>query len=227
MTERNQPLDDEMTENDEDRRKYRRVAMPLKARFLTESGAERSCLVVNISAGGALLRAKKVPEEDDNVVLYIDQIGRFEARVIRSGYMSFAVSYERKRKKNAKTADNLTKALNVGQRETNRRKTPRIEQNKPAIIEFEDGRTQDCAILDISLTGASIEISPRPPLGTHIALGRMTAKVVRRHEKGIGVVFTGANEKMEEVLESTVVAEPEPNTGAQVAPSFGKKGASA
>lgn len=214
-------------ESDKDRRKYLRVDAPLKGRFLTESGAEKPCLVVNISAGGALVRAKHIPEAGEQVVLYIDQVGRFESRVIRSGPNSFAVCYERKRGKNAKTADNLIKAVNLGQRATNRRKAPRIEQNSPAVVQLEDGRMQNCSILDISLTGASIEINPRPPLGAILVLGRMTAKVVRRHEKGIGVVFTGSAERMEEVIEETTATEAEPEAGASFAKAFGKKGLSA
>ena len=208
----------------EDRRKFLRVDAPLKGRFLTESGDERPCLVVNISVGGALIRAKRLPREGEKVVLYIDQVGRFESRVIRAGESSFAVTYERKRDKNTRTADNLIKAVNLGQRSTNRRKAPRIEQNAPAIVQLEDGRTQKCAILDISLTGASIEINPRPPLGTILVLGRMTAKVVRRHEKGIGVVFTGSSDRMEEVIEETTVVEATDESGAPLATAFGKKG---
>lgn len=213
--------------SNEDRRKHARVETPLKARFLTENGQERACLISNISAGGALLRSKFPPPEGHTVVVYIDQLGRFEGKVIRSGHNCFAITYERKRAKNAKTADNLTQIVNHGQRATDRRKNPRIRQDSPAIVHLEDGRAQKCSILDISLTGASIEISPRPPLGVHLILGRMTAKVVRRHEKGVGVVFTGAAKRMEEVITETAAPTPEPEIGAQIAPKFGKKGADA
>lgn len=214
-------------ENPEDRRKYARVELPLKARFLDQDGVEQPCLVVNASAGGALLRAKHPPKFGQRVVLYIDELGRFEAKVIRSGDTSFAVNYEKKRAKTAKTADGLTQIVNRGRRAQDRRAAPRIKQDAPALIHFEDGRTEKCAILDISLTGASIEINPRPPLGARLILGRMTAKVVRRHEKGVGVVFTGAAERMDEVIAEASAIAPTPDTGAPVARSFGKKGASA
>ncbi len=210
-----------------DRRKYFRADLPLKARFLTKDGQERGCIVSNISAGGAMLRAKHPPAAGSKVVLYVDQLGRFEGKVIRSGDKVFAITYTKRRAKAAKIADNLTQVMNRGQRDTDRRNSPRIQQDAPAMVQLEDGRTAQCAILDISLTGASIEISPRPPLGSHLVLGRMTAKVVRRHEKGIGVVFTGPAERMDDVIAEASLVEPEPETGPDVAPTFGKKSAPA
>ena len=210
-----------------DRRKYFRADLPLKARYLTKEGREHPCVISNISAGGAMLRAKSPPPKGAKIVLYIDQLGRFEGTVIRSADKIFAINYTKRRAKAAKIADDLTQVINRGQRATDRRNSPRIQQDAPAIIHLEDGRSTQCAILDISLTGASIEISPRPPLGSHLVLGRMTAKVVRRHEKGIGVVFTGAAERMDDVIAEASVVEPEPDPGPGVAPTFGKKSARA
>lgn len=211
----------------DDRRKHRRVDTPLKARFLNTSGDEQPCLVVNVSAGGALIKAKHPPRQNEKVVLYIDRLGRFEGSVIRSGATSFAVNYEKRRRKNAKTADALTQVVNQGKRSHDRRNNPRMLHDAPAQVVFEDGRTEECAILDISLTGASIQIAPRPPLGARLTLGRMNAKVVRRHEKGVGVVFTGQSSRMEEVIEQaapeSAMASDHGDAGAQVAVTFGKK----
>ncbi len=214
----------EEDETDSDRRKHRRVDLPLRARFLTETGDERTGVVLNISAGGAMIRAKFPPAFGQHVVLYIDQIGRVEGKVVRSGANCFAVNYPKRRPKQAKIADNLTSALNNRRRGADRRVQPRIRQDTTATVFLEDGRKIDCSILDISLTGASLEISPRPPLGMHLILGRMTAKVVRRHEKGVGIVFTGAAERMEEVVEKTTSADALDLSGPGLAQPFGKKG---
>ena len=213
----------ESQESDADRRKHRRVETPLKARFMSEAGDEYPCVVVNLSAGGALMKAKQCPAFGESVVIYIDRVGRFEGRVIRSSENSFAVNYEKKRQRNAKTADSLTELVNLGSRAHDRRATPRIKQDAPAKVYFEDGRVKDCAILDISLTGASIEISPRPPLGDRLILGRMNAKVVRRHETGVGVVFTGAAERTSDVIEDAATPVSPVDIGPRVAQPFGKK----
>lgn len=210
-----------------ERRRHARVQIPLKARFLGADGVEKPCLVMNISAGGALLRAKAPPAEKSNVVLYIDEIGRFEGTVVRTGKHSFAVDYRGRRSKSRRTADALTLTLHNHSTRSDRRTTPRIRQDSLATIVFESGETQSCSILDISLTGASIEIDPRPPLGTLLTLGKMSAKVVRRHEKGVGVVFTGSALRMEDAINQT---SGDPDTafdGAGFAGSFGRKGVSA
>ncbi len=171
-----------------------------------------------------MLRAKFPPAAGMKVVLYIDQLGRFECTVVRSGEKSFAITFGKRRAKAAKVADDLTQIVNHGRRLTDRRGSPRIQHDAPAHVQLEDGRTANCAILDISLTGASIEISPRPPLGARLILGRMTAKVVRRHENGVGVVFTGSADRMDDVMEEASTIEPSPDIGPGIAPSFGKKG---
>ena len=204
-----------------ERRRHARVELPLKARFLRADGEEHPCLVANISAGGALLRAKNPPAENESVVIYIDDIGRFEARVVRSGKHSFAVDYRGRRAKSARTADSLIHALNNQGRRADQRVAPRIKQEAHATVRLESGEIVPCSILDISLTGASIEIEPRPPLGAQLTLGKMNAKVVRRHEKGVGVVFSGAAKRMDDVVAGAVAAE---GDGADLAAGFGRKG---
>ncbi|MEO0696607.1 MAG: PilZ domain-containing protein [Pseudomonadota bacterium] len=213
----------------DERRRHARVSMNSKARVLHQNGEEAPAILVNISAGGALLKAKVPPAKDERVVLYIDNIGRFEGKVIRSGQHLFAVDYRGRKAKTKRTADALTIALNQAPKGADRRHAPRIRQDKATIVTLESGETQPCSIIDISLTGASIEIDPKPELGTPLTVGKMKAKVVRRHDKGVGVVFTGPAQKMDDVIaEAQGKAKTDPTAdfgGANIAPSFGKKSA--
>ena len=59
-----------------------------------------------------MVRAKFPPAYGQHVIVYIDQIGRIEGKVVRSGDNSFAITYPKRRSKQAKLADNLTSALN-------------------------------------------------------------------------------------------------------------------
>ena len=207
-----------------ERRRHIRIELPLKARFLTADGVEQNCLVVNISAGGALFKAKTPPPENCTVVIYVDQVGRFEGRVVRSGRHSFAVDYRTRRGRAAKTADALIEAMNMRGPRHDRRLAPRIRHESHAVVILESGVAMPCSILDISLTGASIEIEPRPALGTTLTLGKMSAKVVRRHDKGVGVVFSGPAQRMEDAIEQTADQE---RDGADIARGFGRRGLSA
>lgn len=211
----------------DERRRHRRVGIALKARVLKEDGEEEPCLIVNISAGGALMKAVNPPQAGEKVVVYIDNVGRYEGRVIRSAKHHFAVDYRSRKAKTKRAADSLTYALNTPHMRLDRRINPRIRSDEPTVLTLENGETISCEILDISLTGASVAVEPRPPLGAQVSVGRMAGKVVRVHEKGVGVVFTGAAAKMEDVIENTKSRiEPQPG-GAGLAPQFGKKGVSA
>lgn len=211
----------------DERRRHRRVGLALKARVLKPGGDEEPCLVVNVSAGGVLLKAVNPPQAGEKVVVYIDDVGRYEGLVIRSAKHHFAVDYRARKAKTRRAADNLTHALNTPHMRLDRRQNPRIRQDEPTVMTLESGESFACEILDISLTGASIAIDPVPDLGALVTVGRTPAKVVRRHEKGVGVVFTGGAEKMEEVIEATKSQFDAKDLGSGLAPQFGKKGVSA
>lgn len=231
MAEQSAPKDREPASDGAERRRHVRVETPLRARFLDAEGNEHPCLVVNISAGGALLRAKAPPRESETIVLYVDEIGRFEGRVVRSGKHSFAVDYRGRRSKTARTADALTLTINQPKGDgPEQRKSLRIKQDAPALVTLENGDQVPCSIIDISLTGASIEIDPRPPLGSKLTLGKTSAKVVRRHEKGVGVIFSGPATRLEDAIKGTTkerTSETPGAGGADLASSFGRKGFSA
>ena len=205
-----------------DRRRHARLDYVAKARFLNEAGDESPCLVANISVGGALLKAKETPAIGERVVLYIDNVGRFEGKVVRSAKHKFAVDYRSRRARSKRTADVLQQAINRPDSKIDRRAAPRVRSDAAAHITLDSGEVVNAAILDISLTGAAIEIDPRPPLGSVLTVGKMAARVVRRHETGIGVVFTGPARQMEQVLEETTSLNETAEAGTNVA-SFGKK----
>ena len=206
-----------------DRRRHGRVDFVAKARVLDENGAENPALVINISAGGALLKSKEPPSIGEKVVLYIDNVGRFEGKVVRSSKHVFAVDYRSRKAKSKRTADVLMQAVNRPGSKIDRRAAPRIRQDAAAHITLDTGEIVECSILDISLTGAAIEIDPRPALGTVVTVGRMAARVVRRFETGVGVVFTGPAHRMDQVIEETTSRNEAPEVGADLAGSFGKK----
>ena len=57
-----------------------------------------------------------------------------------------------------------------------------------------------------------------------LTIGKMSAKVVRRHDKGVGVVFTGPSAGIEEVIEQTSYAQNDTiSDGPDFAAPFGKK----
>ena len=51
------------------------------------------------------------------------------------------------------------------------------------------GQSQDCEIVDIALSGASLRTDMRPAVGETITFGKTTAVVVRHTASGIAVSF--------------------------------------
>jgi PilZ domain-containing protein len=172
-----------------DRRRTRRVVMPLKIRYLTKTREEHRGRILNISACGALVRALPGTSYGDRLIIYIDKLGRFSGEVVRIERDGFAIKFDTRKKRTCRTADTLTWLINGGENDFNRRRAQRIRQNKSAVAILPDGSQRPCKILDISMTGASLLITPKPVIGTQLKVGRMRAEVMRHHDKGIGVQF--------------------------------------
>ncbi len=206
----------------EDRRRHARVEITLDGHFIHENGAEEPCTVSNISAGGALLRTNNPPTVGDAVVVHIDTIGRFEGKVVRASRNTFAVDYRGRRAKSKATAEALMHALHHGPKIADQRQAPKIRTTSTAIVEIDGEPAATRRILDISLTGATVEVSPPPELGALLTVGKMRARVVRRFPNGVGVIFTGAVAKRKGSMQES---ENEKQTnGSKIAEPFGKRG---
>lgn len=177
-----------------ERRRYKRFEMTLLGRFLrTLTRDEQTCRLVDISIGGGSIQSDVVPQEGEAVVLYFDEIGGLEGTVVRSMHGGFAVQFSASHRRRQKLAAQITWLLNrheiapAGQRRPGHERiavTP-----KPVRIQLEDGTVHHRNVIDVSISGASIDINERPPLGSSLTLGKLKAKVVRHHERGIGVEF--------------------------------------
>ncbi|MEL6365532.1 MAG: PilZ domain-containing protein [Pseudomonadota bacterium] len=181
-------------EDGAERRKHRRIPVSLEARFLAPDGKERDCTVVNISAGGLRLVSEHEVAKDDKVVLYVEHVGRFDCTVVRPTSNGFAVRFEIQAKKRERTVEALSRFLLQGAASgapdgDSKRQQPRVASEANTELTLSDGTTAACKVLDISLTGASIEIENPPPVGAMVQLGRMKAKVARHHDDGAGLMF--------------------------------------
>jgi hypothetical protein len=46
-----------------------------------------------------------------------------------------------------------------------------------------------CRIIDLSLSGAAVEVASRPPLWTSVRLGDLPGRVVRHFQEGVAIEF--------------------------------------
>lgn len=56
----------------DDRRRFQRVNISLRGRFMRENGEEYPCKVINASAGGVAVQAPVSTEAGERIVLYVD-----------------------------------------------------------------------------------------------------------------------------------------------------------
>lgn len=175
-----------------DRRMHQRVKVNLLGRCMLEDGREFTCQVVDMSPGGAALIVPVVGRIGERVIAYIDHIGRIEGRLVRQIDGGFAMNMAMSARKRDKLAAQLTwlanrHILNLPEDRRHERFVPRNPFSK---LILPDGTEMRCRILDVSPSGAAVQIDPKPAVGTPVSLGMMRGRVVRRFEEGVAVEFT-------------------------------------
>jgi len=179
-----------------DQRRHRRVAIPLLGRFMRANREEYPCKLNDISVGGAAVMAPVVVTEGEPIVAYFDHIGGIEGTVVRTFEGGFAIQFNITAHKREKLASQLTWLVNkdvisgIEQRRHARIPIP----GKHARIVLDDGETVDCKLIDVSISGASLGIDMRPPIGSELTIGKLRCRVMRYHERGIGVQFIDIQE---------------------------------
>ena len=166
---------------------------------------ECPCHLVEISPGEACFNSSVTGTVGDRVIAYIDSIGRLEGVLVEMTEQGFVMSISASQRKRDKLADTLTWLANRHTMELaeDRRFLRRTPKRTDATVTFADGTTQNCRVIDMSLSGAGISTKLRPPLGSPIKLGRLGARVVRHFDEGIGIEFMRvmSEESIEKTLE--------------------------
>jgi hypothetical protein len=174
-----------------DRRRHRRVPVTVTGRFMREDKQEYPCQLVNMSAGGMAMLAPVTCDVDERIVAYLDNLGRIEGIVVRSFEGGFAVRilaslYKRERIANLLTWLVNQKSLGLSEERKHERVVPRINASK---LILPNGEVHNCRVIDVSLSGASVACTVKPPIDTVVILGRMRGRVVRHHDQGLALQF--------------------------------------
>lgn len=174
-----------------ERRNFQRVRIKVYGRFMLEDRSEHPCQVIDMSPGNVAFRADRQGAPGEKVIAYLDHIGRVEGVVTRTLDDGFAMTVIASDRKKDKLAAQLTwlanrHELDLPEDRRHERVTPR---NPMSTLQLSDGRQYQCRIIDLSLSGAAVEIDVRPALGVQVALGTMRGQVVRHFEDGVAIEF--------------------------------------
>lgn len=194
----------------EEKRSFQRVKIKVYGRFMLEDRTEHPCQVVDMSPGNVALRTNRVGEPGEKVIAYIDHIGRVEGVLTRTLDDGFAMTVVASDRKKDKLAAQLTWLANKHELDLpeDRRHERVAPRNPISVLQMEDGRQYQCRIIDLSLSGAAVEIGIRPALGSQVILGTMRGQVVRHFDEGIAIEFAvvQAAETIEHEFSSQAVA---------------------
>lgn len=186
----------------QDKRLHRRVDISLAGRYMLANRQEYRCHTLDISIGGISIRGYEKGNLGDRIILYIDEIGRIEGTIVRHLEKGFAISFNPSPAKRQRLMEKLTWLMNKDMIEGD--ETRRFTRHLPPVSKtsffLPDGRAYPCRIIDMSISGASIEIDVIPAVGAEITLGKMKGRVIRHHNSGIAVEFT-------EVEDTTTLAD--------------------
>ena len=174
-----------------EKRRHQRVSVSLLGRYMLPNRQEYPCQVVDISPGGVAYLAPESGLIGDNIIAYIDHVGRVEGRITRRFPNGFAMMIEATPRKRDKLASLLTWLANrhvLGLPEDRRHE--RINPRNPnSRLTHPDGSVQACRLIDVSLSGAAVTLQYKPTVGSPVLLGRIRARVVRHLESGIALEF--------------------------------------
>jgi hypothetical protein len=144
-----------------------------------------------MSPGDMYVICKGRPRSSERVVAYIDHLGRVEGNALTLDARGFTMSINATDRKREKLAAQLTWLANkheLGLPEDRRhdRLSPRTVVSE---LTMEDGTVYSCRIMDLSLSGAALDMETRPSLGTPVRLGNMRGRVVRHFSEGVAIEF--------------------------------------
>ncbi|MBL0375071.1 PilZ domain-containing protein [Rhizobium sp. KVB221] len=175
-----------------DARAFQRVVVNLQGRLMLADLSEFDCKALDMSPGDVRFQCTAFPKVGERVIAYIDHIGRLEgnvAKLVDHGFVVALQATERKRDKLAAQLAWLANKSDLGLPEDRRheRIAPRSTHSE---LGLDDGRSYACRIIDLSVSGAAVEIDVRPALGTPVRLGNMRGRVVRHFQEGVAIEFS-------------------------------------
>lgn len=180
-----------------EKRSFQRVSVNLTGRLMLANHDEYDCAVVDMSPGDAAFACRARPRAGERIIAYVDHLGRIEGTVATlndAGFSIVLIATDRKREKLAAQLTWIANKHELGLPEDRRhdRLTPR---NTRTDLTLDDGRRYSCRIIDLSLSGAAVDIDVRPAIGTPVQLGHMRGRVVRHFQEGVAIEFSSVQSK--------------------------------
>ncbi len=186
-----EPTDSGNVGTSHERRGFQRVEVNLQGRLMLENREEFDCTIVDMSPGDARISTNAMPQAGERVIAYVEHLGRLEGKVTEVRDLEFIIALNATERKREKLAAQLTWLAN--KHELGLPEDRRHERQAPtqsiSELGLDDGRKYPCRIIDLSLSGAAVDIEVRPAVGTPVTLGHMRGRIVRQFQEGVAIEF--------------------------------------
>ena len=174
-----------------EQRQERRVEVRLLGRFMRSDRKEFDCESIDASPSGIAFSSEAGVQPGERIVAYLNQIGRVEGRVTQIFARGFAIEMNVPPAKRSKLATQLAwlanrQALGLPEERRHERIAPR---DRYTILRLDNGREYTATLIDLSTSGAALNVDCEPPVGAHVVVGATPAEVVRHVNCGIAVQF--------------------------------------
>lgn len=164
-----------------EKRRHARTKLELLGRYMISGRTEYPLQTIDVSAGGIAVFAPECGDIGQRVVLYIDELGRLEGEIVRHFEGGFAVQTNATPTRRDKLADQITWLANRALFDkTEMRRHDRVVPNNPASkITFANGHQLMVNVLEVSLSGATVECEISPEEGEIVVVGSTKGRVLR------------------------------------------------
>jgi hypothetical protein len=174
-----------------EQRQDQRVEVRLLGRFMRSDRKEFDCESIDASPQGVAFSSEAGVQPGERIVAYLNQIGRVEGRVTQIFNRGFAIQMNVPAAKRNKLATQLAwlasrQSLGLPEERRHERIAPR---DRYTILQLANGREYTATVIDLSTSGAALNVECEPPVGARVVVGATPAEVVRHVNCGIAVQF--------------------------------------
>ncbi len=160
-------------------------------RFMLPDMSEHACQVLDLTLDGATFITGDVPPTGLAIVAYLEDLGRVEVISESPIPGGFKIRYAATGARLERLQQRITYLMERADGAPDQRRHPRFEpKDKHSSITLPDGRSYNCEVLDISVSGAGVKTDVMPALGTYLMVGKMKGRVVRFLENGFAIEFS-------------------------------------
>lgn len=179
----------------DDRRRFRRVAVSLPGRYMLEDGSEHACVCIDVSVGGVRLRASQSGAWGSRVIAYIEGLGRIEGYIVRRSPGWFALELRNTARKGERVEERIAWIMGSdGGKRPDRRGLSRQFVRQEVELSTFDGRRYAAQVTDISKEGAAVLTDAVLEAGERVRLETRRARVVRQFPGGLALQFENWSE---------------------------------